>query len=91
MIEDIIWISKVLGHKNPRVTLEKYIPSIGNKCIIFEKLNWFYNIIKRTTLSQLIVFKFGKTYNVGLNTTWCEWEIKNLYIPIQAPYIGIFF
>jgi hypothetical protein len=39
MIEDIIWISKVLGHKNPRVTLEKYIPSIGNKCIIFEKLN----------------------------------------------------
>lgn len=40
--EDIIWISKILGHKNPRVTLEKYskhIPSIGNKCTIFEKLN----------------------------------------------------
>lgn len=40
--EDVIWISKVLGHKNPRVTLEKYskyIPSIGNKCTIFEKLN----------------------------------------------------
>ena len=40
--EDVIWISKILGHKNPRVTLEKYskhIPSIGNKCTIFEKLN----------------------------------------------------
>lgn len=40
--EDIIWISKVLGHKNPRVTLEKYskyIPTSGNKKTIFDSLN----------------------------------------------------
>lgn len=39
--EDIIWISKIMGHKNPRVTLEKYskfIPSSNEKETIFDKL-----------------------------------------------------
>ena len=37
--EDIIWVSKVLGHKNPRVTLEKYskhIKSSTEKETIFD-------------------------------------------------------
>lgn len=40
--EDIIWISKIMGHKNPRVTLEKYskyIPTTRNKKTIFDSLN----------------------------------------------------
>ena len=39
--EDIIWISKMMGHKNPRVTLEKYskyIPTTRNKKTIFDSL-----------------------------------------------------
>lgn len=39
--EDIIWISRILGHKNPRVTLEKYskfIPSSKEKETVFDKL-----------------------------------------------------
>ena len=39
--EDVIWISKVLGHKSPKITLEKYskyIPTNSNKGTIFDKL-----------------------------------------------------
>lgn len=39
--EDIIWISKIMGHKNPRITLEKYskyIPSLNTKETVFDKL-----------------------------------------------------
>jgi len=39
--EDLIWISRILGHKNPKITLEKYskyIPSNSVKCTIFDKL-----------------------------------------------------
>lgn len=40
--EDIIWISKIMGHKSPRVTLEKYskyIPRTKNKKTIFDSLS----------------------------------------------------
>jgi integrase len=39
--EDLIWISRILGHKNPRITLEKYskyIPTNSRKGTIFDKL-----------------------------------------------------
>jgi len=39
--EDIIWVSRVLGHKNPRITLEKYskfIPTGNDRGTIFDKL-----------------------------------------------------
>jgi integrase len=39
--EDLIWISKILGHKNPKITLERYskhIPSSSKRCTIFDKL-----------------------------------------------------
>lgn len=41
--EDLIWISRVLGHKNPKITLErysKYIPTNSTKCTIFDKLSF---------------------------------------------------
>lgn len=40
--EDLIWISKVLGHKNPKITLEKYskyIPTNSSKGTIFNQLS----------------------------------------------------
>lgn len=40
--EDLIWISRILGHKNPKITLEKYskyIPSNSAKCTIFDNIN----------------------------------------------------
>ena len=40
--EDVIWISRILGHKNPRITLEKYskfIPSESAKGTVFDTLN----------------------------------------------------
>jgi integrase len=39
--EDLIWVSRILGHKNPRITLEKYskyIPTNSNKGTIFDNL-----------------------------------------------------
>lgn len=39
--EDILWISKTLGHSSPKTTLEKYskyIPRVGRKSSIFDKL-----------------------------------------------------
>jgi integrase len=39
--EDLIWVSKILGHKNPKITLErysKYIPSNSKRCTIFDEL-----------------------------------------------------
>lgn len=39
--EDLIWVSRILGHKNPRITLEKYskyIPTNSRKGTIFDKL-----------------------------------------------------
>lgn len=39
--EDIIWVSRVLGHKNPRITLERYtkfIPSGNDRGTVFDKL-----------------------------------------------------
>lgn len=40
--EDVIWVSRIMGHKNPRITLEKYskyIPNNRSKESIFDKLN----------------------------------------------------
>lgn len=39
--EDLIWVSRILGHKNPKITLEKYskyIPTNSRKGTIFDKL-----------------------------------------------------
>jgi integrase len=39
--EDLIWVSRIMGHKNPRITLEKYskyIPSNTQKGTVFDKL-----------------------------------------------------
>lgn len=39
--EDLIWVSRILGHKNPKITLEKYskyIPTNSHKGTIFDKL-----------------------------------------------------